>query len=475
MLVWQKRRGGLSCWILAGILLSLLDSPSIAAPPAGWQAGAARAKITPDKPLWMSGYASRDRPAEGTLHDLWAKALVLDDSRGERVALVTLDLVGIDRQFSQEVCRRIEAEHGLARRQVALASSHTHTGPVIGENLRPMYVLSPQQEADIVAYTRSVQDKIVAAVGEALANLAPAKISWSVGQTTFGVNRRNNPEPQVPQLRADGKLVGPVDHDVPVLRVTTDDSQLLAVVFGYACHATTLSFFQWSGDYPGFAQLALEAAHPGATAMFFAGCGADQNPLPRRTVELAQHYGEQLAAAVEAELAKPMQAITGSGDHAGLASAYTEVPVPFAELPTREQLASDSNSKDHYIASRAKHLLAKIDAGQPLSPTYPYPAQTWRIGPDLAWVWLGGEVVVDYSLRLKSELGPRTFVGAYANDVMAYIPSRRVLGEGGYEGGGAMVYYGLPTIWAPAIEEKIVDEVQAQVEQLRAGTATRAP
>jgi hypothetical protein len=416
----------------------------------------------------MSGYASRDHVAEGTLHDLWAKVLVIEDPHGERLALVTMDLVGIDRQFGQETCRQIEQQYGLARRQIVLSTSHTHTGPVIGENLRPMYNFTPEQSAGILEYTRSTQTKVVEAVGAAIENLAPATIDWSGGRATFAVNRRNNREADVPQLRAEGNLVGPVDHDVPVLRVKNADGDLTAIVFGYACHSTTLSFYQWSGDYPGFAQIVLEKAHPGATAMFFAGCGADQNPLPRRTVELAQQYGEQLALAVETVLEGSMATIASGDSPAGLASAYTEVPVPFAPIPTRDELARDSQSGDRYVASRAAFLLAKLDAGQTLSPTYPYPVQTWRLGSELAIVWLGGEVVVDYSLRLKGELGPALWVAAYSNDVMTYIPSRRVLGEGGYEGGGAMVYYGLPTIWAPQIEEKIVTAVHKQVESLRA-------
>ncbi|MEZ6079978.1 MAG: hypothetical protein R3C56_31180 [Pirellulaceae bacterium] len=93
------------------------------------------------------------------------------------------------------------------------------------------------------------------------------------------------------------------------------------------------------------------------------------------------------------------------------------------------------------------------------------PSAAWSIGDDLQFVTLGGEVVVDYAIRLKSELtGPATWVAGYSNDVMAYIPSRRVLAEGGYEGGGAMVYYGLPSVWSPEIENDIVVEAHRQVE-----------
>ena len=111
-------------------------------------------------------------------------------------------------------------------------------------------------------------------------------------------------------------------------------------------------------------------------------------------------------------------------------------------------------------ANRAKQYLKQLDAGGQIPTTYPYPVQVWRLGDDLDWILLGGEVVVDYALRIKRNLGPsRTWVSAYCNDVMAYIPSRRVLTEGGYEGGGAMLYYGLPSPWDAKVEETIVHEV----------------
>jgi hypothetical protein len=307
---------------------------------------------------------------------------------------------------------------------------------------------------------------LVAVVSEAIANLSPSQIAWGQGRATFAVNRRNNKEAEVPQIRTGGgELKGPFDHDVPVLKVSTADGSLRAVVFGYACHATVLSFYQFCGDYPGFAQSELEKAHPGATALFVAGCGADQNPLPRRTVELAQDYGRYLARAVDEVLTGKMSPIAGS-----LSTAYEEIPLSLAKLPTKEELQEQTKDANRYIAQRARMLLAKL-ANEPLSPTYPYPVQSWRLGDDLLWVTLGGEVVVDYSLRLKRELGRNVWVAGYTNDVMAYIPSLRVLNEGGYEGGGSMPIYGLPTVWAPAVEEQIVREVHRQGALLGRQTA----
>jgi neutral ceramidase len=423
--------------------------------PAHWKAGAAKVVITPERLMWMSGYAARTKPAEGKLHELWAKALVLEDPTGRRAVLVTMDLVGIDRPLSVAVCQELAKKYRLPREAVMLSVSHTHCGPVVGGNLGPMYELNADQRRLVDEYARLLRKKLIDVVGQALERLAPARLAWGVGQAGFAVNRRNNKESDAPALRAAGQLKGRVDHDLPVLTVRDLDGRLLALACGYACHATTLDFYLWSGDYPGFAQIELEKAHPGAIALFWAGCGGDQNPIPRRKVALAEDYGRQLADGVERVMSAPMKPVEGA-----VACAYAEIDLPFAPLPTREQLVQDSLSRNRYVAARAKHLLRQIGEGQPLPATYPYPVQVWRLGSDLTWVALGGEVVVDYSRRLKNELGlGKTWVAGYTNDVMAYIPSIRVLKEGGYEGGGAMVYYGLPASWSPRVEELIVAAV----------------
>lgn len=430
-----------------------------------WKAGAAQAMITPEEPMWMAGYASRTRPADDKLTELWAKALVLEDQDGNRGLVLTLDLVGINRSLAHAVCESLKEQYGLQREQIVICTSHTHSGPVVGHNLGPLhYLLLDEAQRKVVdAWVARFQQQVLNVVGEAIDKLAPSEITWGSGTTKLAVNRRENPAATVPQWRTEGKLKGPSDYDVPVLAVRDADENLTAVLFGYACHATTLSGYHWSGDYPGYAQINLEKTHPGCVALFFAGCGADQNPLPRGTVEMAEHYGQRLATAVDAVvMTSQMKPVAGA-----LRTAYAEIDLPLDTLPTRAQIELNSKSENRYEVARAEMLLERIDGGTPLSQTYPYPVSAWSIGDDLQFVTLGGEVVVDYAIRLKSELaGTATWVAGYANDVMAYIPSRRVLAEGGYEGGGAMVYYGLPTVWSPVIENEIVGEVHRQVESV---------
>ncbi|MBX3443734.1 MAG: neutral/alkaline non-lysosomal ceramidase N-terminal domain-containing protein [Planctomyces sp.] len=453
-------------------LLRLLTVAALLLPGLGrgaaadeWRAGLARVEITPPRPMWMSGYSSRDRPAQGTLTPLWAKVAVLEDSAGRRLALVTLDLVGIDRELSQELKRGIREAAGIEPARVALCCSHTHTGPVVNRNLRAMYLLAldDSQWSLIAEYAELLKANVVRAVQEAVADLRPAELSWGTGEATFAVNRRNNPEDEVTALRAAGQLQGPVDHTVPVLAIRRE-GQLSAAIFGYACHATVLSSYEWSGDYPGFAQIELERRHPGVQAMFWAGCGADQNPLPRREVELAREYGRQLAAAVDEVLGGPMMAIQGPSR-----AVLREIELPYATLPTRDDLDRLAASDTGYEGRRARLLLEQWGQDGELAAAYPYPVQVWRIGDAPAWALLGGEVVVDFALRLTADHPDQSvWAAGYVNDVMAYIPSLRVLREGRYEGGGAMVYYGLPSAWDESVEERIVTEVTRQVSETSA-------
>jgi hypothetical protein len=410
--------------------------------------------ITPKESMWMAGYAARTRPSEGTVHDLWAKALALQDPAGKKAVLLTLDVCGIGRELSNSIRDGIESRHGLKREQIVLSCSHTHCGPVVGTNLITMYKLDDAERRKIADYARFLEQATGDVADKALGQLEDARLAWETGRCDFAVNRRNNKENDVPALRARLALAGPVDHDVPVLELRALDGKVRAIVFAYACHCTTLDFYKFCGDHAGFAQVELEKRYPGAQAMFVAGCGGDQNPIPRRSLELAETYGRQLAEGVARVVDGKMQPIEGP-----LGCAYQEIDLAFGKLPATDQLERDSASADFYIASRAKHLLRRIQEHGELAPDYPYPVQVWRLD-NLRWVFLGGEATVDYALRIKRNVGSsHTWVAAYCNDVMAYIPSLRVLKEGGYEGATSMIYYAQPTVWSERVEEDIIAAV----------------
>lgn len=441
------------------LLCTVLCLPPALTAAEGWKAGAASVVITPSEPLWMAGYGSRTAPAEGKETDLHAKALVLEDGGGKRGLILTLDLVGIDRGFAGRITEALTKTQQFPREAVAICTSHTHSGPVVAGNLAPLHYqsLPVEQQEKLDAYADDLLAKVLALSAEAASKLAPARLQWGSGKCTFAVNRRENKEPEVPDKRTKGLLAGPSDHDVPVLSVRDDAGGLKAVLFGYACHATVLSGQTWNADYPGYAQMELEKQFPGAVALFWAGCGGDQNPVPRRELPLARTYGADLAARVGDVLRAHMPELAPTLGH-----AYREIEAPLDPLPTTEEIRANEKSTNRFEVARAKYLLRQIEKKGGLPGAYPYPIGVWTLGGEIDFVFLGGEVVVDYALRLKRERrGIKTWVAAYSNDVMAYIPSLRVLKEGGYEGGGSNVYYGLPSLWHETIEEAVVAGVHA--------------
>ncbi|HEY3839030.1 MAG TPA: neutral/alkaline non-lysosomal ceramidase N-terminal domain-containing protein [Bryobacteraceae bacterium] len=415
---------------------------------AAIKVGVAKQEITPSSPVWMSGYAARTHPSQGTATKLWAKALAIESSRGHRIVIVTLDIVGIPRVVSDEVASRAQRPYGLERPQLLLNCSHTHSGPMIWPNLMNLAVISPEEEQKLVAYSHTFIDSLVKVIGDALHDETPANAFFGEGSVGFAMNRRF---PTPAGVKNSPYREGPTDHRVPVLKFIDRSGKIRAILFAYACHNTTLGgdLYEFNGDYAGYAQTELEKEHPGATALFMLLCGGDQNPYPRGTVALAEQHGKELADAVGQVLGRRMTALTGT-----IQSTYLLISLRLAPR-TREDFQKELESKVPAEVRRAKLMLSAMDAGRRIDEV-PYPVEAVRFGHNLTLLALGGEVVVDYDLRVQREFpGEPTIVAGYSNDVMSYIPSVRVLREGGYEPVDSMPYYGLSGPYAPDVEERI--------------------
>jgi neutral ceramidase len=441
---------------------------SIGAPvlAADFQAGVAQVKITPPPAFWMSGYAARTHPSEGVYQDLWAKALALRDAGGHQAVVVTTDLIGLPGVLSDEVASRVRARFGVERATLVLNASHTHCGPAVRKNLAVLYEFNEEDRKRVDAYGDELVDRLVEVVGKALEGLAPARLSVGHGSVGFAVNRR---EPTPEGVKIGVNPSGPVDHDVPVLKVVTRDGSLKAVLFGYACHNTTLGgdFYQIGGDYAGFAQAEIERAHPGAIALFMMLCGGDQNPNPRGTLEHARRYGEALAAEVGRVLGTALLPVRPP-----IRTALEVVSLDFAPH-AREVFEREATSPDKFHQRRARLMLAAYDEGRPVRQAS-FPVQAIRLGRELTLVALAGEPVVDYALRAKRELaGGNLIVAGYCHDVLCYIPSRRVLQEGGYEAVDSMIYYGQPGPFTETVEDRVMAAVHEVAKRVGLGEEPR--
>ena len=409
-----------------------------------WLAGTASTVITPEEPIWLAGYAGRSHPADGTRHDLWVKAVALETPSGDEAVIVSCDLLNLTAEMYANISANVQTQFGLEPSQILLNASHTHCGPALEDALVDIYPYEDwtgsDQPALIAAYTDSVESAFVNTIGQAMSRKIPSTLSYGKGSADFAINRRTSG--------------GPTDHDVAVLRVAAIDGSQETLLCNYACHATTLNDYSWCGDYPGYAQIALENGDATRTAMFLQGCGADQNPSPRRQVVYAEQHGQSLASAVETVLAENMQPISPQ-----LSTDIRYVDLEYGDQPTEAELISMS-SQSGYTGRWATRMLDALQTTGAFPTHYPnFPVQAWHLGEKTLMVSIGGEVVVDYSLMLKQMYGEDTIICGYSNDVMAYIPSERIRLEGGYEAMAASVY-GLPAYnWAPGIEENILGAV----------------
>jgi hypothetical protein len=416
------------------------------------KAGVGRMVITPDtQPVYLAGYAARTVPSTGMIHHVWAKALAFEDASGGRAVLITADVLGLTREITAAVSERLYEKYGLERSQVFFNASHTHSGPMVWPNLTGCCPETPAELRHVVRQTRKITDNIAAAAEMAITNLAPARLSAGRGTAGFAVNRRK-------------REVAPVDHDVPVLRVTAPDGTVRAVLFNYACHCTTLTGgnLMISGDYAGFAALELESAFPGATALFVQGCAGDQNPDPRGTEALARKYGGELADAVKAVLAGELKRVGGP-----LRAAFAETRLAFPPFDA-EVYRAELLGQDVFRQRRARSMLEAYNSGNPVR-SIPYPVQALRFGDDLTLLALSGEATVDYALRAKREYpGENLAVAGYCSETQCYIPSLRVLREGGYEANESMIYYGQPGPFTEGVEETVFGAIREAMQSVGA-------
>lgn len=436
--------------------------------PTPWHAGIARADITPRETIWLAGWGSRTKPSQGVSHPIWAKALALKDRAGKLGVIVTADILGFSATMTAEIAGRVKKRYGLDRSQLILNASHNHSGPYTGDVLFLYFTLDREQERVKERYTKWLLDRIVDLIGEAIRDLRPARLQFGQGLAGVGVNRR--------RARAGGRrLAQVVDHDVPVLSVTSPGGQLRGIVFGYGCHPTCIEDGKINGDWPGYAQTELETMHPGATAMFVQNCGGDINPLPRFRPGLGERYGFIIAAAVEQVLESQArdQQLSGQaqgGKLQGLAGplrmAFTDAEIPFLRLPTREELRSLLAGRDGMRRREVEYQLSLLKNGDRRPRALRYPVHVWQFGVGLKFIALSSETVTDYSLRFKGEYGPdNTWVSGYNDDYWCYVPSRRVWEEGGYEGHTGMMECSLPGPFAPSVEEIIAETVEDLVQQ----------
>jgi neutral ceramidase len=431
----------------------------------GWKAGASSIVITPEQPMYLEGYVPAKIASE-KVHDVYAKALALQDPAGNRVVIVTADLIGYDYGFTAGIAEEVKKKFGLSRDAILFNASHTHSGPAIyPAEWQLIYGYTPEEVAKVTTYIGWARERFVKVIGDALSGMQPAVVSFSSAQpvpfamsrrfpTETGISYRSTPATQYPG--------GARDDTVPVLKVAAPDGKVRAVLFGYACHPITMSFDKFCGDYPGFAQQYIEEAYPGAVAMFVQGCGGELVPNARYQIEYAMGHGRALFEAVKSALEGAQTPVTGP-----LASTYTETTLNLQPAPDRKTLEEQAKSDNAAIKNKAAHLLKTLDKDGKIGTTIQCPLQAIRFGKELLLVGISGETVVEYAQTIKSEnLTQFTWVAGYCNYVYAYLPTWRIIREGGYEGGEAIRYTPYSGPFLEDVESRVLTGAREVVKKV---------
>lgn len=418
--------------------------------------GLASVDITPETPVLLTGFAARPRSETDTiLRKLSAKAIAIGSDNQNPTVMITIDLVGITDYLRNRVVAYLEKERGIGSDHISIFASHTHSGPEIGNLINIIQYrdggfdhpyLSQQEFSHLAEYAEALVQKLKDVAVAALNDRKPALLSWNQGQAYFAINRRTKP----------GEPAGPVDVALPMLKISNPDGSLRGMFINYACHGTTVSVNQISGDWIGEAHAFIEERHPGVTALIALGTAGDANPEPRGTVENMKDHGKEMADRVDILLqSQTFEPIS----HPPVAKMEW-VDLPLDDIPSTSELYETANSNNSVISYQARRTLDKMMRGEKIPSSVRYPVQVWNFDNKMAMVNLGGEVVVDYSIMLKDKYGAeKIWTNGYANDIQGYTPSKRILKEGGYEAEHNMYWYNNAAPYKPEVQDIIMNTV----------------
>jgi len=429
--------------------------------PRNWKAGFAEADITPKPgmPVMPSGFAN-SRIVEGTESPLLAQALALEDADGNRAILFSTDLLGCGRITIDAVRHKLGKAHGLPGENVCFTASHTHWGPAV--NFRTGSAIGDVN----VWYLAFLETTLLELAGRALRDLAPAEVAYGWTETQIGMNRRL---PGEQGIRWAVNPLGSYDRHTPILRVRRDASPRLVIVVGHACHPTSMGTLnQWSPDYPGALRRKLQADLEDCRAMFVNGSGGDAKVVYRDPATGRHEFAASLDQSHAAGLALAQAVLDRIGGgppleplDARLSGALVRGKLSLQQGPNQEEIRK--LALDGSITGATTWWARKILTFPDSRRDFDYTVQSWRLG-ELTLVALEGEVCADWGAFARSLPATKhSMTIGYANEVSCYIPTARIIQEGGYESDLSHKIYLLPGRFDPRMEVELAALIRRAV------------
>lgn len=434
-----------------------------------YQYGYAARRINPTRPTVTVGFDAKV-VLKNVLTDIFVKCSVIRDEAGNRLAIVSADVMEFPEEYADGILSDIQGRFGLPPARVMLNASHSHSSPPIEESALEF----PERDfqPDWAAFFRR---QLVGVVGDALANLRPARIRLISDYCGIGINRRRfTPGRGVANTLSDlGVLFAPnpggsTDPEVQVFVFeNATDRKIMSVLVKFACHPTTANQQGIGGDYIGWFQELFEAGHPGLAAQFLQGCAADVKTwsfdgdatrFPAGTPEMARDFARQLAASVDRAISKGAPYLSGP-----IRVRLETVPLPIRPL-ARADFQAKLKAPEWWDRRWAERGLKELKTGRPFPREIPLRVRTVRLGQSegqsALLIALGAEVFSEYSRRIQQLTAPLpTVVIGYADGMAGYLPTAAEIPKGGYEI-EIFRWWNYPGPFAPQVEEVVLDEAR---------------
>jgi neutral ceramidase len=430
-------------------------------------------EITPQKPIFLAGFGDRTHKSEGVHDPVYAKAALLQAN--QTVLMITLDAIGSDRSFIIGIKNTLEQKFGLKHEEVLINFSHTHhsfalTG--VDESLRvgtysiedgSVFNRSVKDFSEDESYYVFVRDALVRMVEDCYSNLEEGNLLLGRGTSNFAVSRR--------KLTAEGVKWAPfpgaeIDKDLFVLKLVDQAYQVRSIIYSYGCHPTSMSSdnYMISNDFPGRTSRYLEEMYPGVTAMFLQGCAGELKPA--KSADVDRFKSCSLAEMEEAgiDLAQDIIGILEGEAFTQIRCSFQTIlvdPLLYTEqtgIPFYEDIMNDPGVGD-FRKRGAQRTIQQIKDGS-VKDRAPLYISIWYLDEETRLIAMEGEVSSEYSLLLKKMFpGGKTIVLGYTNGNYYYVPTRKMILEGGYEVDCNYCFGSFRGAFVPEIEDIILGQI----------------
>jgi len=424
-------------------------------------------KITPDIPVALVGFSFRNHKGEGIHDDTYASVVVMQAN--EPVIIIALDVCFGDLNFANGIKEAIREKYGLSQDKVIINYSHTHSAvAIMGEGAERASVQGNDEDyAEKIKYYIMVKSKIMGMLEKGFANLTEGDIYICKGESTFGVSRRYPSDEGIlwkPYFNEDF-----MDKDLFLLKFVDSDGRIRGLIYNYACHPTAMGSNNYlvSADFPGVVRRVLEEENPGMSVVFLQGCGADIKPYISAedgrfkgcTFDELEQAGRRLANEITQYISRPEWRRINAAFRTGFSEVklYTEV-----WDKAKWQTVLDDPKEPDYRKKSIEKLL--IDMKENRVKNYlPFYMSFLKLDEKTCFICMENEVVTDIGKEIKNLFDEDVITLAYSNSRSCYIPTKKIIQDGGYEGESFKAAR-LAGPFVPEIEDIIVGRAALMVK-----------